>query len=145
MRDCFLLFPTVEGLMKCPTIREQLGSSVLLPLTPKGMSESMNKSIHIIVTKAESPGNSVKKKIVSLDLPKGVSPHYLEDGYKFHLENLNLGILESKKENEGWYFITLEGNVSVQHFCLQLELYGNNDGFSTLVGQDGPWPKNLGL
>ncbi|XP_024427094.1 signaling lymphocytic activation molecule [Desmodus rotundus] len=114
---------TVEGLMKCPTIREQLGSSVLLPLTPKGMSESMNKSIHIIVTKAESPGNSVKKKIVSLDLPKGVSPHYLEDGYKFHLENLNLGILESKKENEGWYFITLEGNVSVQHFCLQLELY----------------------
>ncbi|XP_054419474.1 signaling lymphocytic activation molecule [Pteronotus mesoamericanus] len=114
---------TVEGLMDCPTIREQLGSSVLLPLIPKGISESMNQSIRIIVTKTESPGNSVNKKIVSLGLPKGGSPQYLEDGYKFHLENLNLGILESKKENEGWYFMSLERNISVQNFCLQLELY----------------------
>ncbi|KAM8814678.1 signaling lymphocytic activation molecule [Rhynchonycteris naso] len=114
---------TGEGLLNCPTILGQLGSSVLLPLTSEGISKSMNKSIHIIVTQAQSPGNSVKKKIVSLDLPEGGSPRYLEHGYQFYLENLKLGILESKKENEGWYFMTLEENVSVQHFCVQLKLY----------------------
>lgn len=106
----------------------QLGSSVLLPLTSEGIRNT-NKSIHIIVTMAKSQGENIKKKIVSLDLPEKVSPHYVENGYKFHLENLSLGILESKKEDEGWYFMTLEENVSVQHFCLQLSLYGNNDGF----------------
>ncbi|KAF5915408.1 hypothetical protein HPG69_003917 [Diceros bicornis minor] len=83
----------------------------------------MNKSIHILVAKAESQGSSVKKKIVSLSLPEGGSPRYLEDGYKFHLDNLSLWILESRKKDEGWYFMTLEGNISVQHFCLQLKLY----------------------
>ena len=33
------------------------------------------------------------------------------------------------KEDEGWYFISLEENVSVQHFSLQLKLYGNDRGF----------------
>ncbi|XP_058395582.1 signaling lymphocytic activation molecule [Diceros bicornis minor] len=112
-----------EGLMNCPKILGQLGSSVLLPLTSQGISKSMNKSIHILVAKAESQGSSVKKKIVSLSLPEGGSPRYLEDGYKFHLDNLSLWILESRKKDEGWYFMTLEGNISVQHFCLQLKLY----------------------
>ncbi|XP_011371357.1 signaling lymphocytic activation molecule isoform X1 [Pteropus vampyrus] len=113
---------TGESSMDCPVIPGQLGSSVLLPLTSEGIRNT-NKSIHIIVTMAKSQGENIKKKIVSLDLPKKVSPHYVENGYKFHLENLSLGILESKKEDEGWYFMTLEENVSVQHFCLQLSLY----------------------
>ncbi|XP_025716440.1 signaling lymphocytic activation molecule isoform X2 [Callorhinus ursinus] len=114
---------TGESLMNCPEIPGRLGSSLLLSLASEGVSKSMNKSIHILVTRAESPRNSVKKKIASLDLPEGGSPRYLENGYTFHLENLSLGILESRKENEGWYFMTLEENFSVRHFCLQLKLY----------------------
>ncbi|XP_032174508.1 signaling lymphocytic activation molecule isoform X2 [Mustela erminea] len=114
---------TGESLLNCPEIPGQLGSSVLLPLASGGINKSMNKSVHVLVTRAESPGNSVKKKIASLDLPEGGSPRYLENGYTFHLENLSLGILESRKENEGWYFMTLEENFSVRHFCLQLKLY----------------------
>lgn len=59
---------------------------------------------------------------------EGDSPGYLDDGYKFHLENQSLEILESKKEDEGWYLMTQEENVSVQQFCLQLELYGLHSG-----------------
>lgn len=108
----------------------------------------MNKSTHVLVTRAESPGNTVKKKIVSLDLPEGGSPRYLENGYTFHLENLSLGILESRKENEGWYFMSLEENFSVRHFCLQLRLYGNNRAppvRAELGGgtRDHPLPKDL--
>ncbi|XP_032705364.1 signaling lymphocytic activation molecule isoform X2 [Lontra canadensis] len=114
---------TGESLLNCPEMPGQLGSSVLLSLASGGISKSMNKSVHVLVTRAESPGNSVKKKIASLDLPEGGSPRYLENGYTFHLENLSLGILESRKENEGWYFMTLEENFSVRHFCLQLKLY----------------------
>ncbi|XP_059002177.1 signaling lymphocytic activation molecule [Mustela lutreola] len=114
---------TGESLLNCPEIPGQLGNSVLLPLASGGISKSMNKSVHVLVTRAESPGNSVKKKIASLDLPEGGSPRYLENGYTFHLENLSLGILESRKENEGWYFMTLEENFSVRHFCLQLKIY----------------------
>ncbi|XP_035567164.1 signaling lymphocytic activation molecule isoform X1 [Canis lupus dingo] len=114
---------TGESLMNCPEVPGKLGSSLQLSLASEGISKRMNKSIHILVTRAESPGNSIKKKIVSLDLPEGGSPRYLENGYKFHLENLTLRILESRRENEGWYFMTLEENFSVQHFCLQLKLY----------------------
>ncbi|XP_022346414.1 signaling lymphocytic activation molecule isoform X2 [Enhydra lutris kenyoni] len=118
-----LSYGTGESLLNCPEIPGQLGSSVLLSLASGGISKSMNKSVHVLVTRAELPGNSVKKKIASLDLPEGGSPRYLENGYTFHLENLSLGILESRKENEGWYFMTLEENFSVRHFCLQLKLY----------------------
>lgn len=96
----------------------------------------------MFITKAKSPGNRSNKKVVSLDLAKGGSSPYLEDGYAFYWENLNLEILESKKEHEGWYTMTLEEKDSVQHVCLQLKLYGNNGCFSTLEGQDGPLPKN---
>uniref|UniRef100_A0A8D1I4C9 Ig-like domain-containing protein n=1 Tax=Sus scrofa TaxID=9823 RepID=A0A8D1I4C9_PIG len=114
---------TGEGSMNCPKVLGRLGSSVLLPLTSEGIRKSMNKSIHILVSMAESPVHNIKKKIVSLDLPEGSSPRYLEDGYAFHLENMSLSILESKKEDEGWYFLSLEENVSVQQFCLQLKIY----------------------
>ena len=124
-----LLLSTGEGLTSSTkTILGQLGSSVLLPLASEEISRSRNKSIHILVTMAESPKDTVKKKIVSLDLRKGDSPR-LNDGYEFHLENLSLRILKSRKEDEGWYFISLEENVSVQHFSLQLKLYGNDGGF----------------
>ncbi|XP_008562812.1 PREDICTED: signaling lymphocytic activation molecule-like, partial [Galeopterus variegatus] len=116
-------YGTGGGMMNCPKVLRQLGSNVLLPLTYEGINKSMNRSIHILVTMAKSPGNSVKKKIVSLDLSKGESPRHVESRYKFYLENLSLGILESRKEDEGWYFMALEGNVSVQNFCLQLMLY----------------------
>ncbi|XP_032498924.1 signaling lymphocytic activation molecule-like [Phocoena sinus] len=115
---------TGEGSTNCPVmILGRLGSSVLLPPTSDGISKSMNKSIHILVTMAESPGDTTKKKIVSLDLRKGDSPRHLENGYEFHPENLSLRILKSRKEDEGWYFMSLEENISVQHFCLQLKLY----------------------
>lgn len=116
-------------MINCPTIGGQLGSSVLLPLTSEGINKSTNKSIHITVTMAKSAGSNRNNKLVSLDLPKEGSLRHLEDGYKFHLENLSLVILESKKKDEGWYYMTLEEQVSVQHFCLQLKLYGNNGDF----------------
>ena len=114
----------------------RLGSSVLLPLTSEEISKSMNKSIHILVTMAESPVDTIKKKIVSLDLRKGDSPRHLENGYEFHPENLSLRILKSRKEDEGWYFMSLEENVSVQQFCLQLKLYGNDGGFPSPQWRD---------
>lgn len=77
----------------------------------------------MFITKAKSPGNRSNKKVVSLDLAKGGSSPYLEDGYAFYWENLNLEILESKKEHEGWYTMTLEEKDSVQHVCLHLKLY----------------------
>ncbi|XP_012584430.1 PREDICTED: signaling lymphocytic activation molecule [Condylura cristata] len=113
---------TGEGSMNCPKILGALGHSVLLPFT-SGENKTMNKSKHILVTVAESPGSSVKKKIVSFHQMEGDSPGYLENRYQFHLEDLSLEILESKKEDEGWYTMTQEENVSVQLFCLQLKLY----------------------
>ncbi|XP_046949064.1 signaling lymphocytic activation molecule isoform X2 [Lynx rufus] len=114
---------TGESLMTCQEVTGQLGRNLLLPLASEGISKSMNKSIHILVTKSESPQKNVKTKIVSLSLPERASPRFLENGYKFHPENLKLEILQSKKENEGWYFTTLEENFSVRHFCLQLKLF----------------------
>ncbi|XP_069334582.1 signaling lymphocytic activation molecule [Eulemur rufifrons] len=116
-------YGTGPGVMNCPKILRQLGRSVLLPLTQKGINKSMNKSIRILVTAATSPENSVKDKIVSLDPSEGGPRPYLKDRYKFYLEDLRLGILNTRKEDEGWYFMTLERNDSVQHFCLQLKLY----------------------
>uniref|UniRef100_A0A671FU12 Signaling lymphocytic activation molecule family member 1 n=1 Tax=Rhinolophus ferrumequinum TaxID=59479 RepID=A0A671FU12_RHIFE len=116
-------YATGKSMINCPTIGGQLGSSVLLPLTSEGINKSTNKSIHITVTMAKSAGSNRNNKLVSLDLPKEGSLRHLEDGYKFHLENLSLVILESKKKDEGWYYMTLEEQVSVQHFCLQLKLY----------------------
>nr|KAF6316575.1 signaling lymphocytic activation molecule family member 1 [Pipistrellus kuhlii] len=107
----------------CPTIFGRLGSSVLLPPVSDGISKSMNKSIHILITKAESPENRSSKKIVSLKLPEGGPSSHLENGYRFYPENLSLEILESEKEHEGWYTMTLEEKHSVQRFCLQLKLY----------------------
>lgn len=109
--------------MNCPKILRQLGGKVLLPLTHERINKSMNKSIHIVVTMAKSLENSVENKIVSLDPSEAGPPRYLGDRYKFYLENLTLGIRESRKEDEGWYLMTLEKNVSVQRFCLQLRLY----------------------
>lgn len=93
----------------------------------------MNESIYIFVVKVELQGSSVKKKIVFFSLSEGSFVGYLEDGYKFYLENLSLEISESRKKDEGWYIMILEGNISVQYFCLQLKFYGNGgffrDGF----------------
>ncbi|KAI6050448.1 signaling lymphocytic activation molecule [Marmota monax] len=118
-----LSYATGGGVMNCPKILWRLGSDVVLPLTSERINKSMNKSIHILVTKAESPESSIKKKIVSLDPSEKGSPSYLEDGYQFHLENLSLVILGSKNDSEGWYFMSLEENISVRQFCVQLELY----------------------
>nr|XP_011768386.1 signaling lymphocytic activation molecule isoform X1 [Macaca nemestrina] len=116
-------YGTGGHMMNCPKILRQLGSKVLLPLTHERINKSMNKSIHIVVTMAKSLENSVENKIVSLDPSEAGPPRYLGDRYKFYLENLTLGIRESRKEDEGWYLMTLEKNVSVQRFCLQLRLY----------------------
>ncbi|XP_047284443.1 signaling lymphocytic activation molecule isoform X4 [Homo sapiens] len=116
-------YGTGGRMMNCPKILRQLGSKVLLPLTYERINKSMNKSIHIVVTMAKSLENSVENKIVSLDPSEAGPPRYLGDRYKFYLENLTLGIRESRKEDEGWYLMTLEKNVSVQRFCLQLRLY----------------------
>ncbi|XP_029423091.1 signaling lymphocytic activation molecule isoform X1 [Nannospalax galili] len=118
-----LSYQTGGGMMNCPKIFQPLGSDTWLPLTYERINKSTNRSIRILVTKATSPSSSIKKKIVSLDLPEGGTLDYQENGYLFHWENLSLRILGSRKEREGWYFMSLEENVSVQHFCVQLKLY----------------------
>ncbi|XP_032116692.1 signaling lymphocytic activation molecule isoform X1 [Sapajus apella] len=116
-------YGTGGRMMNCPKIVQQLGSDVLLPLTHERINTSMNKSIHIVVTMAKSLENGVENKIVSLDPSEAGPPRYLKDRYGFHLENLSLAIRESTKKDEGWYFMTLEKNISVQRFCLHLKLY----------------------
>nr|3ALZ_B Chain B, CDw150 [Saguinus oedipus] len=116
-------YGTGGRMMNCPKIVQQLGSDVLLPLTHERINTSMNKSIHIVVTMAKSLENSVENKIVSLDPSEAGPPRYLKDRYRFYLENLSLAIRESTKKDEGWYFMTLEKNISVQRFCLHLKLY----------------------
>ncbi|KAM6154306.1 signaling lymphocytic activation molecule [Erethizon dorsatum] len=107
----------------CPVFVQQLGRDVLLPLTVEGMNKSMNKSNRILVMISKSPEDSVKRKIMSLSLREGSASDYVEDGYQFHLENLSLVILGSKKDHEGWYSMNLEENVHIQSFCAQLKLY----------------------
>ncbi|XP_007945908.1 signaling lymphocytic activation molecule [Orycteropus afer afer] len=109
--------------MDCPKIIQRLGSNVMLSLTYEGINKSMSKSIRIVVTMETSLSSVFKKKIMSLDPSERGSPPNLEYRYKFHLENLSLEILDSRKEDEGWYSMTLEQNTSVQQFCLQLRLY----------------------
>uniref|UniRef100_A0A8I3WW28 Signaling lymphocytic activation molecule n=1 Tax=Callithrix jacchus TaxID=9483 RepID=A0A8I3WW28_CALJA len=116
-------YGTGGRMMNCPKIVQQLGSDVLLPLTHERINTSTNKSIHIVVTMAKSLENSVENKIVSLDPSEAGPPRYLKDRYRFYLENLSLAIRESTKKDEGWYFMTLEKNISVQRFCLHLKLY----------------------
>ncbi|KAM5237517.1 LOW QUALITY PROTEIN: signaling lymphocytic activation molecule [Ctenodactylus gundi] len=107
----------------CPKFLQKLGNDVLLPLTSEWIDRGMNKSLRIVVTMGKSSDDNIKKKIVSLNLPEAASSYYLEPAYQFHPENLSLGILGSKKENEGWYTMTLEDNFSVRQFCVQLKLY----------------------
>lgn len=117
-----LSYGTGRGVMDCSVITQPLGSDMWLPLTNQ-INKSGNKSVRILVTMATSRGSKTNKKIVSFDLAKGGYPDHLEDGYQFQPENLSLGILASSRENEGWYFVSLEENVSVQQFCMQLKLY----------------------
>lgn len=129
--------PTGGGLMNCPVIIQQLGNDTTwLPLT----KESFNKSIRILVTKATAMSleNKITKKIVSFNLDKEDSLEHLEDGYQFQWENLSLGIPGNRRESEGWYIVSLEENVQVQQFCIQLKLYGKNGSFHTLHRREGP-------
>ncbi|KAM7336515.1 hypothetical protein ACRRTK_005008 [Alexandromys fortis] len=117
-----LSYGTGGGLMNCPVIIQQLGNDTTwLPLT----KESFNKSIRILVTKATAMSleNKITKKIVSFNLDKEDSLEHLEDGYQFQWENLSLGIPGNRRESEGWYIVSLEENVQVQQFCIQLKLY----------------------
>lgn len=118
--------------MDCPVIHQKLGQDTWLSLTNEHqINKSMNKSIRILVTMATSPGSKTNKKIVSFDLSKGGYPDHLEDGYHFQSENLSLKVLGNRRESEGWYFVSVEENVSVQQFCMQLKLYGKNGNFGT--------------
>ncbi|XP_035300828.1 signaling lymphocytic activation molecule isoform X2 [Cricetulus griseus] len=117
-----LSYGTGRGVMDCSVIIQPLGSDTWLSLTNQ-INKSANKSVRILVTMATSRGSKTNKKIVSFDLTKGGYPDHLEDGYQFQPENLSLGILANRRENEGWYFVSLEENVSVQQFCMQLKLY----------------------
>uniref|UniRef100_A0A2K6G2E7 Signaling lymphocytic activation molecule family member 1 n=1 Tax=Propithecus coquereli TaxID=379532 RepID=A0A2K6G2E7_PROCO len=123
-------YGTGTGVMNCPKILRQLGRNVLLPLTHKGINKSMNKSIHIVVTVATSPETSIKTKIVSLYPSEGGPPRYLKDRYKFYLEDLHLGIQDSRKEDEGWYFMTLE--KSLHSGCLYFIPGADPDHLQTL-------------
>ncbi|XP_031245556.1 signaling lymphocytic activation molecule isoform X2 [Mastomys coucha] len=112
------------GVMDCPVIHQKLGQDTWLSLTNEHqINKSVNKSIRILVTMATSPGSKTNKKIVSFDLSKGGYPDHLEDGYHFQSENLSLKVLGNRRESEGWYFVSVEENVSVQQFCMQLKLY----------------------
>lgn len=128
--------PTGGGLMNCPVIIQQLGNDTTwLPLT----KESFNKSIRILVTKATAMSleSKITKKIVSFNLDKDFLEH-LEDGYQFQRENLSLGIPGNRRESEGWYIVSLEENVQVQQFCIQLKLYGKKWEFSHFAQEGGP-------
>ncbi|XP_028640211.1 signaling lymphocytic activation molecule [Grammomys surdaster] len=115
---------TGGGVMDCSVILQKLGHDTWLPLTDEHqINKSVNKSIRILVTMATSPGSTTNKKIVSFDLSKGGYPDHLEDGYQFQPKNLSLRIPEARRESEGLYFVSVEENVSVQQFCMQLKLY----------------------
>lgn len=123
--------PTGGALMNCPVIIQQLGNDTTwLPLR----KESVNKSIRILVTMATATSleSKITKKIVSFNLANGGYLEHLENGYQFQPENLSLGILGNRRESEGWYIVSLEENVQVQQFCIQLKLYGKNGSFHTL-------------
>ncbi|GAB1285712.1 Signaling lymphocytic activation molecule [Apodemus speciosus] len=110
--------------MDCPVILQKLGHDTWLPLTNEHqINKSVNKSNRILVTMATSPGSKTNRKIVSVDLSKGGSPDHLEDGYQFQSKNLSLKVLGNRRESEGVYFVSVEENVSVQQFCIQLRLY----------------------
>ncbi|KAK7806027.1 hypothetical protein U0070_004735 [Myodes glareolus] len=114
--------PTGGALMNCPVIIQQLGNDTTwLPLR----KESVNKSIRILVTMATATSleSKITKKIVSFNLANGGYLEHLENGYQFQPENLSLGILGNRRESEGWYIVSLEENVQVQQFCIQLKLY----------------------
>ncbi|XP_075845256.1 signaling lymphocytic activation molecule [Microtus pennsylvanicus] len=117
-----LSYGTGGGLMNCQVIIQQLGNDTTwLSLT----KESFNKSIRILVTKATTMSleSKITKKIVSFNIDKEDSLEHLENGYQFQRENLSLGILGNRRESEGWYIVSLEENVQVQQFCIQLKLY----------------------
>lgn len=135
IRNYLPFLPTGRGVMDCSVIIQPLGSDTWLSLTNQ-INKSANKSVRILVTMATSRGSKTNKKIVSFDLTKGGYPDHLEDGYQFQPENLSLGILANRRENEGWYFVSLEENVSVQQFCMQLKLYGKNGSFHTSFTQE---------
>ncbi|XP_021054369.1 signaling lymphocytic activation molecule [Mus pahari] len=119
-----LSYGTGGGVMDCPVILQKLGQDTWLPLTNEHqINKSVNKSVRILVTMATSPGSKSNRKIVSFDLSKGGYPDHLEDGYHFHSKNLSLKILGNRRESEGWYLVSVEENVSVQQFCMQLKLY----------------------
>lgn len=84
----------------------------------------MNSSMYILVTRDKSQGDlKDKRKILSFHQPAGSNSQFQDVDYKFHADSLSLEILKSRREHEGPYFITMEGNVSVQQFCLKLKLY----------------------
>nr|XP_048304868.1 signaling lymphocytic activation molecule [Myodes glareolus] len=117
-----LSYGTGGALMNCPVIIQQLGNDTTwLPLR----KESVNKSIRILVTMATATSleSKITKKIVSFNLANGGYLEHLENGYQFQPENLSLGILGNRRESEGWYIVSLEENVQVQQFCIQLKLY----------------------
>ncbi|KAM6217238.1 signaling lymphocytic activation molecule [Rhynchocyon petersi] len=118
-----LSFGTDEHSLVCSTTVQRLGRNVMLPLIHKGINKTVSKSIRIVVTMGTSQRSVSQKKIMSFEPSEWGPPPNLEHRYKFHLENLSLEILGSKKEDEGWYSTSLEQNTSVQHFCLQLTLY----------------------
>ncbi|KAL1769717.1 signaling lymphocytic activation molecule [Sigmodon hispidus] len=119
-----LSFGTGAGMRDCSVIIQRLGDDTWLPLMNEHqINKSFNKSIRILVTMGASLGSKTNKKIMSFDLTKGGYPDHLEDGYQFQPENLSLRILGNRRESEGWYFVSLEENVSVQQFCMQLKLY----------------------
>lgn len=118
--------------MDCPVILQRLGYDTWLPLTNEHqINKSVNKSVRILVTMPKSPGSTTNRKIVSVDLSKGGSPDHLADGYHFQSNNLSLKVLGNRRESEGVYFVSVEENVSVQQFCMQLKLYGKNGNFRT--------------
>ncbi|XP_005400269.1 PREDICTED: signaling lymphocytic activation molecule isoform X2 [Chinchilla lanigera] len=121
----FHLSEATGGSQNCRESFWPLGRDISFPLTEKAeeINKSMNKSNRILITISKSPEDSVRRIIMSLSLHEGSSSDYIEDGYQFHLENLSLVILGSKKQHEGWYSMNLEGNGHIKLFCVQLKLY----------------------
>ncbi|XP_055993783.1 signaling lymphocytic activation molecule [Sorex fumeus] len=107
----------------CPEIVGQLGASVVLPLSQGGTRSIGNASVHVLVMATNSSGSMERRKLVSVYLPK--EPFQLPLGHRYRLRRdpWGLEIPQSQREDELWYSVSLEWNVTVEQFCRHLRLY----------------------
>ncbi|XP_004613971.2 signaling lymphocytic activation molecule [Sorex araneus] len=106
----------------CPEVVGRLGAGVVLPLSQEGARSSRNASVRVLVTAANSSDTKERRKLVSVHLPE---EQHLPLGHRYRLqqEPRGLEIPQSRREDELWYYVSLEWNFTVEQFCRHLRLY----------------------